>query len=68
MTTLEADVLVMGGGMAGTVAAVAAARAGASVLLVERFGFLGGAATAAAVGQFVGWETVLHQRGKGGER
>lgn len=53
-----ADVLVCGGGMAGTVAAVAAARAGARVLLVERWGFLGGSATAAAVGQFVGWETA----------
>ncbi|MFC3127755.1 FAD-dependent oxidoreductase [Pseudoroseomonas globiformis] len=55
---LIADVLVCGGGMAGSVAAVAAARAGASTLLVERWGFLGGSATAAAVGQFVGWETA----------
>src|ERR687893_2131430 len=52
------DVLVCGGGMAGTVAAVAAARNGARVLLVERWGFLGGSATAGAVGQFVGWETA----------
>src|SRR3712207_9496057 len=52
------DVLVCGGGMAGTVAAVAAARNGAQVLLVERWGFLGGSATAGAVGQFVGWETA----------
>lgn len=44
--------------MSGTVAAVAAARAGAQVLLVERWGFLGGSATAGAVGQFVGWETA----------
>lgn len=51
------DVLVCGGGMAGTVAAIAAARCAARVLLVERAGFLGGSATAAAVGQFVGWET-----------
>lgn len=51
------DVLVLGGGMAGTMAAIAAAREGAGVLLVERWGFLGGSATAAAVGQFVGWET-----------
>jgi hypothetical protein len=55
---LATDVLVCGGGMAGTVAAVAAARAGARVLLVERWGFLGGSATAGAVGQFVGWETA----------
>lgn len=55
---ITVDVLVCGGGMSGTVAAVAAARAGASTLLVERWGFLGGSATAAAVGQFVGWETA----------
>lgn len=59
---LRADVLVAGGGMAGTVAAIAAARAGADVLLVERWGFLGGAATAAAVGQFVGWKTASGRR------
>ena len=59
---LVTDVLVAGGGMAGTVAAIAAARTGAEVLLVERWGFLGGAATAAAVGQFVGWETASGRR------
>ena len=59
---LTTDVLVTGGGMAGTIAAIAAARAGADVLLVERWGFLGGAATAAAVGQFVGWETAAGRR------
>jgi 2-polyprenyl-6-methoxyphenol hydroxylase-like FAD-dependent oxidoreductase len=41
----EADVLVVGGGSAGVAAAVAAARAGADVLLVERHGYLGGLAT-----------------------
>jgi hypothetical protein len=42
-------VLVVGGGPAGLGAALGAARAGASVVLVERFGFLGGNATAALV-------------------
>ena len=37
--------LVVGGGTAGVSAAVAAARAGADVLLVERLGYLGGLAT-----------------------
>ncbi|MDD4026120.1 MAG: FAD-dependent oxidoreductase [Kiritimatiellae bacterium] len=37
-----ADVVVVGGGFAGVCAAVAAARAGASVALVERYGSLGG--------------------------
>jgi 2-polyprenyl-6-methoxyphenol hydroxylase-like FAD-dependent oxidoreductase len=39
------DVLVVGGGSAGVSAAVAAARAGAEVTLVERYGSLGGLAT-----------------------
>lgn len=40
----ETDVLVMGGGTSGVGAAVAAARAGARTLIVERYGFLGGVA------------------------
>ncbi|MFZ5827359.1 MAG: FAD-dependent oxidoreductase [Bacillota bacterium] len=43
------DVLVCGGGPAGVMAAVAAARAGAQVGLVEQYGFLGGMATTALV-------------------
>ena len=43
------DVLVVGGGMAGCAAAVAAARAGASTLLVERSGFLGGIAASSMI-------------------
>jgi hypothetical protein len=42
----QVDVLVAGGGVAGVAAAVAAARAGASTMLVERGGFLGGVASA----------------------
>ncbi len=41
----QTDVLVVGGGSAGVCAAVAAARAGAEVVLVERYGSLGGLAT-----------------------
>lgn len=43
------DVIVAGGGPAGCAAAVAAARAGAKTLLIERGGFLGGAGTAMLV-------------------
>ena len=50
----SADVLVAGGGMAGIAAAVAAARAGADVLLVERGGTLGGVATAGLNCSFMG--------------
>ncbi|MCL2318745.1 MAG: FAD-dependent oxidoreductase, partial [Treponema sp.] len=38
----ECDVLVAGGGTAGVVAALAAARNGAKTILIERNGFLGG--------------------------
>lgn len=38
----ECDVLVVGGGSAGSAAAIAAARKGADVVLVEKYGFLGG--------------------------
>ena len=43
------DVVVIGGGPAGVFAAIAAAREGAKVALVERYGFLGGMATAGLV-------------------
>ena len=43
------DVIVAGGGSAGVAAAVAATQAGARTLLVERAGFLGGAAAVLAV-------------------
>lgn len=45
----DCDVAVLGGGPAGVCAAAAAARAGASVVLIERYGFFGGTATAANV-------------------
>ncbi|MGQ9663352.1 MAG: FAD-dependent oxidoreductase, partial [Kiritimatiellia bacterium] len=48
------DVLVVGAGPAGTVAALAAARGGCSVLLVEKNGFCGGMATAGLVNPFLG--------------
>lgn len=47
------DVLVVGGGNAGCAAALAAARHGARTLLVERYGFLGGTATASMVGPWM---------------
>ena len=41
----QADVLVVGGGPAGLCAAISAARNGAKVILMERYGYLGGMAT-----------------------
>jgi len=43
--TSAVDVLIVGGGSAGFSAAVAAARNGAEVLLLERFSYIGGLAT-----------------------
>ena len=40
--TLTADVIIVGGGGAGLAAAVSATEAGASVILIEKMGFLGG--------------------------
>jgi hypothetical protein len=48
------DVVVVGGGPAGVAASVAASRTGAKTLLVERYGFLGGAATASLVSPWGG--------------
>jgi flavin-dependent dehydrogenase len=43
------DLLVCGGGFAGVAAAVCAARNGAKVMLLEKYGFLGGLVTSALV-------------------
>ncbi len=56
----ECDVVVLGGGPAGIAAAVAAARKGNSTLLVERYGFLGGAGTIAGVSNFCGLHAKIH--------
>ena len=48
----ETDVLVVGSGPGGLAAALAAARAGVEVALVERFGCFGGNITAVGVEGF----------------
>lgn len=56
--TDEVDVLVVGGGTAGTIAAIQAGRAGSSVLLIERNSQLGGTMTTGGVafpGLFDAW-------------
>lgn len=50
----EPDVLIIGGGAAGVAAAVGASEGGASVVVLEKYGFLGGKATAAYVGTLCG--------------
>ena len=55
--TENVDVLVLGGGMAGISAAIAAARYGAKTMLVERHATLGGAGATCGVGAFCGETT-----------
>lgn len=62
----DTDVLVVGGGPAGIGAAIGAAQAGAEVVLVERFGFLGGNATAALVMPLMSFHTQHHHIQKAG--
>lgn len=57
----EVDVLVVGGGSAGLASAIAAARQGAKVMLVERYGFLGGTLTAVTLGSICGFFTVTEE-------
>lgn len=57
-STMKTDVAVVGGGTAGCFAAIAAAKSGAKVLLVEKAGMLGGTMTTAGVafpGLFHAW-------------
>lgn len=51
---LRFDVIVCGGGPSGVAAALSAARRGCRTLLIERYGFCGGMATAALVNPFSG--------------
>src|SRR5437870_641443 len=51
----EADLVVVGGGSAGTAAAITAARGGLHTVLVEDSPFLGGMSTGGCVGTFCGF-------------
>jgi len=50
----DVDVLVAGGGPAGIAAALSAARSGASTMLIERYGYLGGMITGSHVVAILG--------------
>jgi heterodisulfide reductase subunit A-like polyferredoxin len=54
----DIDILVVGGGMAGVGAAVAAGRMGLKTIIVEYFGCLGGNGTSGMVNNFCGYATV----------
>jgi phytoene dehydrogenase-like protein len=53
------DVIVVGGGCAGFPAAIAAARNGAKTLIIERFPFFGGTATASLMANLVGYRNQV---------
>ena len=59
----EFDVIVVGGGVAGWSAAVAASRDGASTLILERFPYFGGTATASLMANFVGYRNQVKPNG-----
>ncbi len=54
------DIIVCGGGFAGTAAAVAAAREGADVLITDKSGFLGGTACNCQVIPFMTYTTTIN--------
>lgn len=60
------DLIVCGGGPSGVAAAIAAGRRGVKTLLVERYGFCGGMATAALVNPWSGHEYTDPVTGKNG--
>jgi FAD dependent oxidoreductase len=63
----DTGVLVVGGGPAGLGAALGAAQAGAEVVLAERYGFLGGNATAALVMPLMSFHTQWPSDDKAGK-
>lgn len=56
----EYEVVVVGGGPAGVMAAIAAARAGRATILVERHGYTGGAGSAGGLSTFCGLHANVH--------
>jgi hypothetical protein len=62
LRTLKTDVLVCGGGCAGTAAALSAARRGAQVLLVEKAPFAGGIITCVGLPFFDGIADIRDKR------
>lgn len=58
-TDRQWDLIVLGGGMTGVAAAVSAKRLGLSVLILEKAGFLGGAASTCLINPFMRYFTTV---------
>ncbi|NMP38235.1 MAG: FAD-dependent oxidoreductase [Clostridiales bacterium] len=58
------DCIVVGGGFAGTAAALASARSGKKTLLLEQYNCLGGAACYDLVNPFMNFSTVVSENGE----
>lgn len=56
------DIVVVGGGLSGVAAAVAAARENCRVVLIEKYGFLGGMATSALVSPFMRYTEWMSEK------
>ncbi len=59
LTNKKWDLIVVGGGMTGVAAAVAARRKGLDVLILEKAGFLGGAAGTCLINPFMPYSTQV---------
>lgn len=55
------DVVIIGGGFSGSIAAIAAARTGAKTLIIEKNGYLGGGLTSAGVGPMMTFHVLDKQ-------
>ncbi|XHR30986.1 MAG: FAD-dependent oxidoreductase [Chthoniobacteraceae bacterium] len=58
----KVDIVIVGGGVSGSMAAIAAARSGASTLLIEEHGFLGGSLTAMGVGPMMSFHNAAGEQ------
>lgn len=56
------DVVVVGGGVSGAIAAIAAARSGAATLVIEEQGFLGGSLTSMGVGPMMSFHNAAGEQ------
>ncbi len=56
----KTDVLIVGGGTAGVIAAIAAARNGARCLIIEQYGYFGGTMTASLIPHAQGFHAPGH--------